>query len=367
MYDPSDGKRAVPRCETGSQQRRAFTLVELLVVIAIIGILVALLLPAVQSARDAARRTQCSNNLKQIGIALHSYHTLIGVFPPASVARNVSHSEASREEEWGVHVFILPHIEQGNLYDKLDVENRRLMDCLAIASDSSNPDSAAMRQLLQTQIPIYNCPADEDAATLDADKRHFFGKGNTAQIEVGKTTYPAVNGLYDRPWEGTGPFKNNGVFYTNARVKISDIDDGTTNTFAFGERDMRCYAASWPGVRNPPGPCNWGVYHNRGRVSFKLNSPEDPEWHKTNGTWENPTAGFCDNCSEAFSSEHSGGAFFLFCDGSVHFISENIEFSNGGLTYQDLRQGNPYDKTLLGAYQRLGIYNDEMPIGADEF
>ena len=363
-------KSTIPAGASKVVRRKAaigFTLVELLVVIAIIGILVALLLPAVQKARDAARRTQCSNNLKQIGIALHSYHTLLGVFPPGSVARNDVGSSVSNEEEWGVHVYLMPHLEQGNIYDKLDVDNRRLMDCFAIAVDTANPDSAEMKILLQTAIQVYQCPADESSATLDAGARHFYGKTNTGanKFEVGKTNYPAVCGLYDRPWSGSAPYKNNGMFYTNSKLRMTDIKDGATNTFAFGERDMRCYAASWPGVRNPPGPCNWGVYHNRGRISFKLNSPEDPEWHKANGTWGNPANGFCDNCSEGFSSRHSGGAFFLFCGGSVRFISDHVDYNNGGLS--QVTSGAPYDPQQLGVYQRLGIYNDGMPIGADEF
>lgn len=363
-FRPPRGNSNIP-----TMSRPGFTLVELLVVIAIIGILVSLLLPAVQSAREAARRTQCSNNLKQIGIALHSYHTLIGVFPPGSVARTDTSSSVSNEEEWGAHVFLLPHLEQQNLYDKLDVDNRRLLDCFAIALDTANPNAAEMKQLLQTGLDVYQCPADEDSATLDASKRHFYGKTNTGsgKFEVGKTNYPVVFGFYDRPWSGSSPYKNNGVFYTNAKLKMTDIDDGATNTFAVGERDMRCYAASWPGVRNPPGPCNWGVYHNRGRVSTKLNSPEDPETLKLTNNWNSGSNGQCNSCVEGFSSEHAGGAFFLFCGGSVQFISENIDFNNGGLTQSQLQSGAQYDPLQLGVYQRLGIYDDGLPIGADEY
>lgn len=331
-----------------SRRRRAshgFTLVELLVVIAIIGILVAILLPAVQSARAVGRRMSCGSRLRQIGIALTAYKATVGTFPPASVALNGLPAERSREEEWGWHAFLLPYLEEQNLADRLDINDRRLMTVLA------DPHS---RQFLQTPLPAYLCPSDDPETTLDRKKRHFYGQGNTARIAVGKSNYVAVTGLYDKPWKGRAAFANNGVFFTNSGMTNALIRDGLSTTFAVGERDMRCYAASWPGVRNPPGPCNWGVYHNRGRVSMKLNSPEDPEFQKlTYGAWDP-----CNSCTEAFSSPHVGGANFLFCDGSVRFIGDHIDFNNGGLTHQEITKARPYDRALLGIYQRLGIRND---------
>ncbi|MCA9222139.1 MAG: DUF1559 domain-containing protein, partial [Planctomycetales bacterium] len=234
----------------GPRPLRGFTLVELLVVIAIIGILVALLLPAVQSARAAAQRTECSNNLKQIGLALHTYHTFKKKFPPAS------HMKASLDEEWGWAVYILPQMEQQNLYDSLRVSDMRLVEVLA---------DSTFHPFLQTGLKAYQCPSDKPNDLLDKSIRHFFGNGNTAKIEIGKSNYACVLGLYDKP----GSFKNNGVFYNDSKTRITDIKDGSSNTFMIGERDELCGAAVWAGVRNPPGPCHWGVYQNGGRVSKK--------------------------------------------------------------------------------------------------
>jgi prepilin-type processing-associated H-X9-DG protein len=315
---------------------------------------VALLLPAVQSARATAHKLTCSSRLRQIGIALTSYKATVGTFPPASVALDGLPAERSNEEEWGWHAFLLPHLEEQKLADRLDINGRRLMEVLADPRD---------RQFTQAAISVYLCPSDDPETTLDRAKRHFYGKGNTGRIAVGKSNYVAVLGLYDKPWLGRAAFPNNGVFFTNAGMNNAGIRDGLSSTLAVGERDMRCYAASWPGVRNPPGPCNWGVYHNRGRVSMKLNSPEDPEFQKlTYGAWD-----ACNSCTEAFSSRHVGGANFLFCDGSVRFISEHIDFNNGGLTHQQIVKAEAYDPAQLGVYQRLGIRNDGQRTAAGDY
>jgi len=344
-------RATVNRAPARSLRRRAFTLVELLVVIAIIGILVALLLPAVQAARESARRTKCVNNLKQIGLAVHTYAQALGTFPSGFVIDAAAQSNDNEVESWGWHVFIMPFIELQPLYDQLDPGNRTLMDLLA--------NSPADHPLLQQYLAIYACPSDIKQATLDRNSRHFYGRGNTARIEVGKTNYVGSLGFFDKPWRSGWPFMNNGVLFGNSTIRPAEVFDGTSHTFLAGERDMRCYAASWPGVRNPPGPCNWGIYHNLGRVSFKLNSPYDPEYHKSRGTWGSPTNGFCDCCVEGFSSRHPDGANFVMCDGSVHFVSDDIHYDEGsnndrGTTLTDLAG--------IGLYQRLGIRDDEQPI-----
>jgi prepilin-type processing-associated H-X9-DG protein len=321
----------------------------LLVVIAIIGIVVALLLPAVQNAREAARRMQCSNNLKQIGLALHIYHTAFGVLPPGSLMKT-DHPSPDRtdEEEWGWGAFILPQLEQQNLYEQLHVKDMRLMDVFK---------NANIRPYLQTSLPIYACPSDNSSATLDTHNRHFWGKGQSdsagAQIAIGRSNYPAVQGFRDVP----ALYENDGIFYNNSKVRIGDIRDGSSNTFLVGERDERCGAAHWAGCRNPVQACHWGIYQNRGRVSKKLNSSETA-FPRPAG-WD-----ACDSCSEGFSSTHPGGGYFLFGDGSVHFISENIDYSDAGI---NPTSRDAYDRRRLGLYQKLGIRNDGETISGDSF
>ncbi len=206
---------------------------------------------------------------------------------------------------------------------------------------------------MQTPVAVFRCPSDPNGKQLlTSDIRHFDGVGNRAgaRISLSLSNYPAVTGLYDRP----GTFQNDGVFFNNSSIRFASVTDGASNTFAVGEHDTRCGAAVWAGSRNPPGGCHWGIYQNRGRVSKKLNSPRSanvPGWDS------------CNSCSEAFSSSHTGGAFFLMCDGSVQFISENIHYSNAGLSRSNLTRGTAYNSDQLGLYQKLGIRHDGATLG----
>jgi len=316
-------------------RRPAFTLVEMLVVIAIIGILIALLLPAVQAAREAARRMRCQNNLKQIGLAMLNYHDAHSTFPPGYISVDVN------TEEWGWPVFLLPYMERKSLYKELAVSDRRLVELL---SAPGAPGFLPPRVLVQTPLSDFRCPTDRTPDLLPSSLRPFDGIGAGSGFEPATSNYIGVCGLYDR----ADGIQNNGVLYGNSKVTIRDVADGTSCTFLVGERDQRCGAGAWCGNRNPVGISDLGAYYVQGRVSIKLNHPNDQG---------------ADGCREGFSSPHAGGGNFLFCDGSVHFISETIGFSNANIDVYD--QTGTFDRAqayYLGIYQLLGIRDDDVPI-----
>ncbi len=193
------------------RQRRkcGFTLIELLVVIAIIAILVALLLPAIQQAREAARRTQCRNNLKQIGLAIHNYHSTVGLLPPGA-AVNLHVSRTGNNGSWGVHGRILPFLDQGNVFKNVD---------LTTAWDFQDPINGL-------KIPVYACPSD-----LQGNRKRDPGNG---KVQLYPTTYGFNYGtwfVFD-PATGAG---GDGAFYPNSGIGLSDFIDGTSHTLLAGE------------------------------------------------------------------------------------------------------------------------------------
>ncbi len=309
-----------------------FTLIELLVVIAIIGVLMSLLLPSVQSARESGRRATCNNHLRQIGIALHNYENGFKSFPSGW------RPGGQRKAEWGWPAHLLPMLEETQLHDQLGVTSQSLRDAIA---------DPATRNLLGTTVASYRCPSDLTPELLPGGNntgpqfnRLFDCDNCPADFEPATSNYVGNGGLTD-PMPVIGS-NGNGVFWSGTHVKLEDITDGLSKTFAVGERHDRCRAATWIGVRNPPGPDMWGSYWVRARVSIKLNDPRPIS----------PT----NSCTEGFSSGHPGGGNFLYCDGSVHSLNDDIGFSNGGATFNN--SSPTYDVALLGVYQHLGIRND---------
>lgn len=184
--------------------RQGFTLVELLVVIAIIGVLVGLLLPAVQAAREAARRMQCSNNLKQLGLACHNYESSFGRFPPSAVV-DLSVTSTGNNGSWGVHGRILPFLEQGNLYNNVD---------LSIAWDSQ-------MAIDNMKVPTYACPSD-----VGSDQVRDPGSGRPR-------LYPTSYGFNFGRWYVYNPVNRqggDGMFFPNSFLKFRDCRDGTSST-----------------------------------------------------------------------------------------------------------------------------------------
>src|SRR3954454_4417085 len=205
-----------------ARHRPAFTLVELLVVIAIIGVLVALLLPAVQAAREAARRMKCQNNLKQIGLALHNYHDSFGRFPAAYYrAWPTSVGSTFGTPGWGWGTMILPRLEQQGLYDALNVNTTQATG------------AATMKPLAQTPLQMFRCPSDTGKPL------------NLNRASYATSNYIAVFGaLYDQASigqpvvAGSVPSAGTGMFSANSGVRMAEVSDGLSNTVMIGEM---CY------------------------------------------------------------------------------------------------------------------------------
>jgi len=306
---------------------RGFTLVELLVVIAIIGILIALLLPAVQAAREAARRMQCSNNLKQCGVAMHTYHNTYNCFPPGFMA--VDHLGRVKGG-WAWGVFLMPFIEQSPLQDKLSTTEYTLSHVI------SDP---ALLPMLQMELSVFKCPSSPMEPL-----REFLGPGSQM---VSTANYTCCRGFYRYSGDVHLQKPNNGIFYAESATRIRDVTDGTSNTVAIGERTvLPVHAADpkrWPSWCGPGGLGIGATVSSC--VSVRLNHPIN---------------------MHAFSSHHPGGADFCFADGSVRFVSETIESNTGGLT--DGNSGSHAEfvqaaaQGFVGAYQLLGVKDDGQPI-----
>jgi prepilin-type N-terminal cleavage/methylation domain-containing protein len=284
-----------------ASRRRAFTLIELLVVIAIIAILIALLLPAVQQAREAARRTQCKNNLKQMGLALHNYHDTTLQFPPLFIYQDNPAACAAtpcNEPSWGWTMMILPYMDQAPLYNTVNPGPITLRAALA---------DTAKRPLLQTPLAAFRCPSD-------------VGPLLTALAISGQLTsrsnYPGVNGTGPRTYMTAQA----GIFgKRNVGTKMRDVTDGTSNTIMVGERASKSKTnvndsyTHWVGVSegNTDNSGFKGALELAGTTGYAMNTPQAASWMFQ--SW--------------FSSAHVGGAHFIMGDGSIRFVSENVDLN----------------------------------------
>ncbi|HPM79152.1 MAG TPA: DUF1559 domain-containing protein [Candidatus Anammoximicrobium sp.] len=258
--------------------RRAFTLVELLVVIAIIGVLVALLLPAIQYARESARRTQCTNHLRNVGVALHNFHDVHQHLPAGWYA-----DAPDGEPGWGWGAYLLHYLEQNSLLDsQIDLE--------AHIDESEN--DAARRAV----IPIYLCPSDANAK----DRVMLTGL-HTPLFEVGRSNYVGVFGTEEIEVD---PGNGDGTFFYNSWIRFADIRDGLSNTLLVGERSSRYGSSTWVGMVH-------GATDAMARVVGSCDHvPNDPHAH-----------------FEDFGSYHATGANFVLGDASVRLIGSDIDLS----------------------------------------
>jgi prepilin-type N-terminal cleavage/methylation domain-containing protein/prepilin-type processing-associated H-X9-DG protein len=295
-------------------KRRGFTLVELLVVIAIIGILIALLLPAVQAAREAARRTQCVNNLKQMALGIHTYADVWRVFPPGYLGQppancsTVNNGTAAQPRGWGWGALILPYIEQVTLYNGLAPTSRQTV-CGIPTGAQANP-AVGSEALQKTRLAVYICPS---AVDMDLNDTRL-PAAPAAPGSHAKSNYVGVSGMDFSGVAATTGRKGifvNGMLHKTA---LRDVRDGTSSTFLVGEK----YRRDLDGVKQTFSP---GEYTG----GFWLGVAPDTQIANSVMQLALPPSTFAINGASinAFASRHPGGAQFALTDGSVRFISEN--------------------------------------------
>jgi len=284
---------------------RGFTLVELLVVIAIIGILVAMLLPAVQAAREAARRISCANNLRQIGLALSNYESALGSYPPA-VLYSTAGFGWSTDPRYSYLVHLLPYLEEQALYDQIDAVG---------GSTTINYELAIFDPIRKTKLSVLYCassPIQVANASHSGDPEHT---SHYLGVMGPKGINPATGVAY--PNEGFnshhGGFATGGMFLRNDAVRLKKVKDGTSHTLIVGELS---WEAGEHGIYHTwPAGISDGLIHIQmvKNISFPINS--------YSFSWD---AGALLANDVSFGSVHPGGTHFARADGSVHFTSENI-------------------------------------------
>jgi prepilin-type N-terminal cleavage/methylation domain-containing protein/prepilin-type processing-associated H-X9-DG protein len=320
------------------QRKRGFTLIELLVVIAMISVLVSLLLPAVQQAREAARRSQCRNNLKQIGLALHNYHDTHRLFPPGYVDFNGNPNLTPDNDlgpGWGWATFLLPQMDQTSVYNQINFN-------LGVGL---GPNA----QISLVALPVFQCPSDGLQQPFPVYDSSF----STPITTLAHSNYAGCNGWEEcfngaggNPQPGPGADglvglfgkAGAGMFYRNSNISSANVTDGLSNTIAVGERSSKHAPSTWTGAvaggrtpawmavqppapyAPPPSPAYDNADFGEALILAHCNATHLP------------SADFPVFDPDVYYSFHPGGCHFLFGDGSVRFIGSFVN----GPTYQAL-------------------------------
>lgn len=324
-----------------SLKRRGFTLVELLVVIAIIGILVALLLPAIQAAREAARRSQCSNNLKQIGVAIHNYHDTFKAMPMGYTndfgwaqnysGQNYAHhvsppptSESTVQRyyaSWSWSAYIAPFMELTAQYETLDVTGMYAAQSLL---------NAASQEIIRTPVASFRCPSDTGKDPHNSGE-YRPADANGTRRDVASANYA---GVCDDNSASIDNRQNNcsGVFFVDSEIGFQDVLDGTSSVMMVGERcryrpHARCSLLQDCGAATlfVVGASNQLSHENRANAAAVGSAARGINWDSTV-----TTPGPCDNlwnAKSSFHSVHPGGAQFVLVDASTHFISQDVDLT----------------------------------------
>jgi len=355
---------------TKMTRRTGFTLIELLVVIAIIGILVGMLLPAVQAVREAARRTQCTNNLRQIALAVLNYESSFQKLPYGiSPYYQTSPASPALEGKWSWSTFILPQMEQLNVYDQLSPGG----------ISSVNPGGSLGKRfdatvgiggVVSTPIPTFNCPSD----TFDLVNKLRVGmvsSGGAPINDVATTNYVAANAF-----NFCDGMNGSGAFCSAAQTRLRDFTDGQTNVILFSERTYDTVRKSGSSLTplqlagtggallfaargvngSPPGPgSNSATIATTAATAADSNGSSDVMFAAWGGININPGTLSGGNKFQGVSSRHPGGIVVARADGSVGFVTETVgydfNYSNnltGGLSPWELFIGKSDGQILTG-------------------